>query len=238
MKRNLIIAASAGVAVLALIGAGGYIYFFSSLRTSPAALALSASPSASASSTSSTPGLAGKWGIGTSSLVGYRVQELFAGASSKHLAVARTSDVSGGLTVAGDATGYQVSGITLTANLTSLHSVDQVAGRDVSQRDGVVTRQLAVLQFPNAMFTATSVSVPGTVTSAQVDVTAPGKLTIHGVTRDVTITGKAQVVGDKLEIAGTLTINMTDYGVSPPLAPFVTVDPTATIEFDVFLTRA
>lgn len=238
MKRNLIVAAVAGVAVLALIGVGGYIYFFSSLRTSPATLELSsASPSASAPSTGSA-GLAGKWNIATGSLVGYRVQELFVGASSKHLAVARTSNVSGSLTVAGDASGYQVSGITLTANLTSLHSVDQVAGRDVSQRDGVVTRQLGVQQFPNATFTASSASVPGTVTSAQVDVTAPGKLTIHGVTRDVTITAKAQAVGAKLEIAGTLTINMSDYGVSPPQAPFVTVDPTATIEFDVFLTRA
>jgi len=108
----------------------------------------------------------------------------------------------------------------------------------VSQRDGIVTRQLAVQQFPDATFAATSASVPGTVTSAQVDVTASGRLTIHGITRDVSITAKAQVVGDKLEIAGTLTINMTDYGVSPPQAPFVTVDPTATIEFDLFLTRA
>jgi hypothetical protein len=30
---------------------------------------------------------------------------------------------------------------------------------------------------------------------------------------------------------------MTDYGVSPPFAPFVTVDPTLLIEFDIFLTR-
>jgi hypothetical protein len=29
-----------------------------------------------------------------------------------------------------------------------------------------------------------------------------------------------------------------DYGVTPPRAPFVTVDPTATIEFDVFLTKS
>jgi polyisoprenoid-binding protein YceI len=71
-----------------------------------------------------------------------------------------------------------------------------------------------------------------------VDVSAPGKLTIHGVTKDATATAKAQEVGDKVEIAGTLTINMTDYGVSPPQAPFVTVDPTATIEFDIFLTKA
>jgi polyisoprenoid-binding protein YceI len=108
----------------------------------------------------------------------------------------------------------------------------------VSQRDGVVTRQLAVQQFPSATFTAISTSVSGSLAGAQVDVSAPGKLTIHGVTNDVTATAKAQVVGDKVEIAGTLTINMTDYGVSPPQAPFVTVDPTATIEFDIFLTKA
>jgi polyisoprenoid-binding protein YceI len=237
MKRNLIVAAAAGIAVLALIGAGGYVYFFSNLRTSPSTLGLSSS-NPSATPTGTTTGLAGTWNIGTGSLVGYRVQELFAGESSKHLAVARTSDVSGSLSISGDASGYNVSGITLKADLTSLHSVDQVAGRNVSQRDGVVNRQLAVQQFPTATLTASSASVPGTLASAPVDVTAPGKLTIHGVTRDVTTSAKAQVVGDRLEIAGTLTINMSDYGVSPPQAPFVTVDPTATIEFDIFLTRA
>jgi polyisoprenoid-binding protein YceI len=237
MKRNLIVAATACVAVLALIGAGGYIYFFSGLRTSPATLGLSSStPSTTAGSPSATD-LTGRWNIDSGSLVGYRVQELFAGESSKHLAVARTSDVTGSLTISGDSNGYTVSGIALTANLTSLHSVDQVVGRNVSQRDGVVTRQLAVQQFPNATFTATSTSVPGSLSSAQVDVSAPGKLTIHGVSKDVTAAAKAQVVGDKVEIAGTLTVNMTDYGVSPPQAPFVTVDPTATIEFDIFLTK-
>jgi hypothetical protein len=56
------------------------------------------------------------------------VQELFAGQSSKHEAVARTSQVSGGITATGDATsGYQISAITITANLGALHSVDQVA---------------------------------------------------------------------------------------------------------------
>jgi polyisoprenoid-binding protein YceI len=88
------------------------------------------------------------------------------------------------------------------------------------------------------MFTAASASVPGTVTSMPADVTLLGRLTIHGVTKDVTASAHAQVVGDKIEIAGTLTINMADYSVSPPRAPFVTVDPAATIEFDVFLARS
>lgn len=173
----------------------------------------------------------------TGSLAGYRVQELFAGATSKHLAVARTSNVSGNLTVSGASAGYQVSGITLSADLSSLHSVDQVVGRNVTQRDGIVSRQLSVQQFPNATFTAASTSIPGPIAGSPVDVTAAGKLTIRGVTRDVTATAKAQVLGDRIEIAGTMTINMTDYGVTPPQVPFTAVDSTVTIEFDVFLTK-
>ena len=237
MKRNLTIAAATGLAILVVMGVAAYAYFFSGLRTSPASLALS-SPPASSSPTNATTGLAATWKVTTGSLAGYRVQELFVGETSKHQAVARTANVSGGLTVSGDASGYKVSGITLTADVTSLHSVDQVAGRNVSQRDGVVTRQLGTQQFPNATFTAATATVPASVTSSPVDVTLPGKLTIHGVTKDVTATAHAQVVGDKIEIAGTLMINMADYGVSPPQAPFVTVDPMATVEFDVFLSRS
>ena len=148
MKRNLISAAAAGLAIIVVMGAAAYAYFFSGLRTSPASLGLS-TPSASSSPTAAT-GLAATWKVTTGSLAGYRVQELFVGESSKHLAVARTSSVSGGLTISGDSSGYQVSGIMLTADLTSLHSVDQVAGRNVSQRDGIVMGQLATQQFPNA----------------------------------------------------------------------------------------
>lgn len=236
MKRNLIVAAAAALAIVVVLGLGAYAYFFSGLRTSPAGLALS-TPSAGTPTTGTT-GLAATWKVTTGSVVGYRVQELFAGETSKHLAVARTSNVTGGLTVTGDAGGYQVSGIALTADLTTLHSVDQVAGRDVSQRDGVVSRQLDTQQIPYATFTATTASVAGSVTSTPVDVTLLGKLTIHGVTKDVTAGAHVQVIGDKIEIAGTLTVNMADYAVSPPRAPFVTVDPAATIEFDVFLTKA
>lgn len=235
MKRNLIVAAAAAMAIIIVMGVAAYAYFFSGLRTSPASLGLSTPP---ASSPTASTGLAGTWTVTTDSLAGYRVQELFAGETSKHLAVAQTSTVSGSLTVRGDASGYQVSGVALTVDLTTLHSVDQVAGRNVSQRDGIVARQLDTQQIPLATFTAATASVPGSVTSTPADVTLLGKLTIHGVTKDVTASAHAQVVGDKIEIAGNLTINMGDYGVAPPRAPFVTVDPTATIEFHVFLVRS
>jgi polyisoprenoid-binding protein YceI len=224
-----------------VIGAA-YIYYFSGLRTSPAALGLSATPAASpVSATPSAPtpdGLAGKWTVASGSIAGYRVKELFVGQTSKHEAVARTSTVSGSMTVSGDSSGYQASDVTIAVGLADLQSKDQVAGRDVSQRDGVVARQLNVRQFPTATFTVVSVSVAAGVTSGQVDVTAAGKLTIHGVTKDVTVKAKAQVVADRVEIAGSTSIDMNDYGVSPPQVPFVTVDSATTLELDIFMTKA
>jgi len=237
MKRAWI-AAAAAVVLVAIAGAGGYVYFFSNLRSSPSSLALSASPATSPTASGSISDLTGTWTVTTGSQARYRVKELFAGQTAKHDAVAQTSGVTGSITVSGDASGYQATAISVIADLTSLHSIDSVAGRDVTQRDGIVSRQLDVQQFPDAKFIATSASIPGTVTSSQVDVNVTGSLTIHGVTKPVTATVKAQVSGGKIEIAGSVSINMTDYGVSAPQVPFTTVDSTATIEFDIFLTRA
>src|SRR2546428_1524912 len=163
MKSRFLIAGAAVIAVIALAGGGAYVYFFSGLRSSPNALGLSASPSAQAStspSASTAGSLAGSWTVTTGSLAGYRVKELFVGETSKHEAVARTSTVSGTLTVSGDSSAYQVTGITFTAALSDLHSLDSVAGRNVTQRDSFVSRQMNLQHFPNATFTASSGSVP------------------------------------------------------------------------------
>jgi polyisoprenoid-binding protein YceI len=236
MKRRLLVIGVASVAVIVLAGGGAYVYFFSGLRSSPAPLALS-TPSASASA-APAGGLAGNWTVTTGSVAGYRVKELFVGDTSKHEAVAQTTNVSGSLTVSGDPSAYQVTGITFTAALTGLHSVDSVAGRNVVQRDSYVSRQMNLQQFPNATFTASSGSVPATAGSGPVDVSAAGKLTIHSVTRDVTTTAMAQLNGGKIEIVGSMSIDMTDYGVSPPSVPFTTVDSQVTIEFQLFLTKS
>ena len=236
MRSRVIIAGVACLAALALAGGGAYVYFFSGLRSSPAPLALS-TPSASASA-APAGGLAANWTVTSGSVVGYRVKELFVGETSKHDAVAQTSNVTGSLTVSGDSSGYQVTAITFTAALTGLHSVDSVAGRNVVQRDSYVSRSMNLQQFPDATFTASSGSVPATDGSGPVDVSAAGKLTIHGVTKDVTATARAQLNGGKIEIVGSLSIDMTDYGVSPPSVPFTTVDSQVTIEFQLFLTKS
>src|SRR5712691_5548217 len=129
MRNRFVIAVAACVAVVVLAGGGAYVYFFSGLRSSPSALGLSATPSPAAAGTPTSPttgSLAGAWTVTTGSLAGYRVKELFVGETSKHEAVARTSNVSGTLTVSGDSSAYQVTGITFTAALTDLRSVDSV----------------------------------------------------------------------------------------------------------------
>ena len=227
----------AAVLLMLLAGGGAYVYFFSGLRTSPRQLGLSSSPAARATTDSS--GFAGKWTVTTGSLAGYRVKELFVGETSKHDAVARTSGVSGNLTIAGDAsTGWNVSNVSISADLTQLHSVDQVVGRNVTQRDGFVSRQMDLQQFPNATFTAATVSVPATNSATKTSLQMSGNLTIHGVTKAVTADAQAQQVGSKLEVAGSVTIDMTDYGVTPPQVPFTAVDSQTVIEFDVFLTKS
>jgi polyisoprenoid-binding protein YceI len=128
--------------------------------------------------------------------------------------------------------------VTITADMTQLHSVDSVAGRDVTQRDGVVSRQLDVSSFPTASFAANSVTVPATGTSTKISLQLPGNLSVHGVAKPVTATARAQLNGDKLEVAGSVTADMSDFGVSPPQVPFVTVDSQVVIEFDVFLTKS
>jgi polyisoprenoid-binding protein YceI len=241
MRSRILVGIAAVVVVIAVVAGAGYVYYFSGLRSAPAQLGLSATPTAATSPTTTptaTVSLTGTWIIARGSVAGYRIKELFVGQASKHEAVARTNTIGGGLTVSGGSSGYQVSLLTFIANLESLHSADSVAGRDVTQRDSVVSRQLDVQQFPTAIFAATSASVPSTITSSPVDLTVTGKLTIHGVTKDVTVTAKAQLVGNRAEIAGSTSIVMTDYGVSPPQVPFVTVDSTLLLEFDIFLTRS
>ncbi len=241
VRNRLILIAGAAALLVALAGGGAYVYFFSALRTSPAQLGLS-SPSPAAPSSSASPasaGTAGTWKVTSGSLAGYRVKELFVGQSAKHEAVARTSVVSGGMKISGDATsGFTVTDVSITVDLTQLHSVDSVAGRDVTQRDGVVSRQLDVSSFPTATFTATSVTVPATGTSDKISLQLPGNITVHGVTRAVTATAQAQLNGDKLEVAGSVAADMSDFGVSPPQVPFVTVDSSVVIEFDIFLTKS
>jgi polyisoprenoid-binding protein YceI len=225
-----------GIALAALLvlgAAGAYVYFFSGLRSSPANLALSA-PTPSATATS----VAGTWQVTSGSLAGYRVKEQFVGQPSTHEAVARTSDVTGQVTITKTGSSYQLTSGTVTVRLATLASVDQVAGYNVSNRDRIVQRSLDVSQYPTATFEADPAALPSGVTGGQ-DQSGmiTGKLTIHGVTKAVTASIQGRANGNTAQLAGSVPIVMTDYGVTPPSVPFTAVQPDAVLEFQLNLTK-
>jgi polyisoprenoid-binding protein YceI len=234
----------AGGATLVLLGAGGaYAYFFSGLRSTPSALTLpspSPSPSTAASaSPSATTAGSGTWTIAAGSLAGYRVHEQFAGQSATHEAVARTSAVTGSVSISQSAGSYTMTSAKITVQLSSLASVDSVAGFNVTNRDRIVQQALDTGSFPTAVFEADSVALPVAVATGQtVTVSVPGQLTIHGVTKPVTAKLQLRVSGGTAQIAGTIATTMEDFGVSRPTAPFVTVQPGVTIEVALKLNRS
>jgi polyisoprenoid-binding protein YceI len=238
MRRKLWIPVI-GLATLAVLAAGGaYVYFFSGLRSAPPVLALS-SPTPTASSSASAPAGTGNWTVASGSLAGYRVTEQFVGQSSTHEAVARTSAVSGVVAIAQSGTSYQLTSARITVQLSSLASVDSVAGYNVTNRDRIVQQSLSVGSFPTAVFEAGGgVTLPAAAAASgqAVTVSVPGKLTVHGVTRDVTATLQLRVSGTSAQVAGTIATNMTDFGVRPPSIGFTTVQPAVTIEVSLNLT--
>src|SRR6266566_2864529 len=210
--------------------------------TTPPTLALaSASPTASssASPTATSAAGTGTWTVASGSLAGYRVKEQFVGQSSSHEAVARTSAVSGEATITQSGSTYELSAATITVQLSSVASVDSVAGYNVTNRDRIVQQSLNVRSFPTAVFEAQSVALPAGAAAGQtVTVSVPGKLTIHGVTKDVTAKLQLRVSGTSAQIAGTIATNMTDFGVNPPSIGFTTVQPAITVEVSLQLTRS
>ena len=224
--------AAAAIVVLAVAaGLGGYLYFFSGLRESPGTLTLSPSPQ---DSTTPLANLSGRWQVaaGSSPRVGYRVREQFVNESSASEAVARTGDLSGGLTVRDSGADLRAGDVLFTVQLSRLRSVDTVAGRDVSQRDALVQRALDVARYPVATFQAGSLTLPRALRrqGAVVDFDVPGTLSIHGVSRHARLHLQGKLAGGRFQVAGSTQIAMDDFGVMPPAAPFVAVDPAVTLE--------
>ncbi|HTN80082.1 MAG TPA: YceI family protein [Acidimicrobiales bacterium] len=240
--------AIAAVAVV-VIGAGAAIYFLVFPNDSPAPLTLSTgttsagSATTGASSDSSSPAtvaapaitadvLAGAWKVTDGSIAGYRVREKLAQLPAKSDAVGRTSDVTGTVTI--DGPPFMVSAADLTVDVTTLAS-------DSDRRDGQIKRRgLETDTYPTATFKLTQpVAIPAEALSGSpVTVQATGDMTIHGVTKSVTIPLQTQINGAKIEIVGSLTFPMSDFEIDPPtIAGIVDVESNATLEFQVFLAK-
>ena len=164
----------------------------------------------------------------TGTFVGFRVDEELANVGAT-TAVGRTPEVDGSVTIDGST----LAEASFTADLTQIVS-------DRPRRDDNIQEALETGEFPEATFTLTEpVELGGDPTAGEtVSVTAPGELTIHGVTQQVEIPLEAALVDDLVVVTGSLDIVLADYDVEAPTAPIVLgVSDTATVELQLYLAQ-
>ncbi|MEO8437670.1 MAG: YceI family protein [Chloroflexota bacterium] len=124
----------------------------------------------------------------------------------------------------------------LSVDMTSLAS-------DKSQRDNRLRSEgLETDGFPTATFKLTApVEIPAAaLTWTATDVSLTGDLTIHGVTKSVTIPAKAQLVDGTVQVAGSITFPLSDYSiVAPNVGGFiVSIADNGTLEFLVNFSKS
>ena len=245
-RRSPLVIGLIGLVVLGgIAAAGGLAYLFLRPAAPPAVGLATASPGATGPGTTSpaasggaTGSPDGAWTIDTSigsfadftsSFVGYRVNETFTDQKANE-AVGRTPSVSGSLVLAGSS----IASVEVTADLTQLESDD-------SRRDGQLSRQgIETSQFPTATFTLTSPIDLGSVPAdgATIEATATGNLTLHGVTKSVTVPINARLSGDVVTVTGSINILFADYAIERPQSFIVlSIEDHGVMEFQLLFRR-
>ena len=164
-------------------------------------------------------------------VVGYRVTEKLAFNVVESDATGRTSDVTGTLTISGNT----AEDVDVTANMQTLKS-------DQDRRDNAIKdRGLQTNQFPEAKFVLTEPIDFGAVPKAgeTVTATATGDLTLHGVTKRVSIPLEAVWNGgDEIQVKGNLPIKFADYDIeAPSIGGFVEVQDNGEMELLLFFRK-
>jgi polyisoprenoid-binding protein YceI len=208
--RNLVIGVVAAVLLVTVVGPFVYINFIQDDPEPELTLddVSTTTTGAGGSSTTAAPaeGIEGTWVVADGSVVGYRIKEVLFGQDSE--AVGRSKGVTGEVTIEGTT----VSAATFEVDMTTFESGE-------SRRDGQFEgRIMEVDQFPTATFELTSPIELGAVPAdgEETTATATGDLTLHGVTREVTIDLVARSDGSTFAVDGSIPVTFSDYEIDDP----------------------
>ena len=234
------------IAVVALLVVGGGAFWYLTRDDAPEELRLQDDPvgtttDGSGDGTTTTAGgsgsadLDGTWTVVAGSgqeatVAGYRVEEVFAAGARRSTAAGRTADVTGSVTVAGD----KVTEAKFEVDTTTLKS-------DESRRDNRIKGDgLQTDQFPTATFELTEpLALPELPEGKVVETKATGDLTLHGVTKSVTIDLQVKAHSGGFVVSGEAPVVMADYDINPPsVGGFVEVDDHGSFEFIVNLQKS
>ena len=162
--------------------------------------------------------------------VGYRVNEELVNIGT-NTAVGRTSAVTGSLAFDGAA----ITSVEIEADVTRMQSDD-------SRRDGALeSRGLETASFPTASFSLTQpIALDGIPAEGEaIAVDAVGELTVHGVTREVTMPLEGQRAGGFVVVVGSIEISFADYEMEAPRAFIVlAIDDYGLMEFQIVFERS
>ncbi len=237
-NRNLILVIAV-VVVAGIAGAGYGLWYVLVGPSGPPAVEGVPPVLPSGAAIAAPASLDGTWNVnttlgnvddGTASFAGYRVQEQLVGVGG-HQAVGRTPKLSGSMTL----NGAVVSNVQITADLSALKS-------DQDTRDSQLHRQaLETDKFPTATFKTTAPIDLGRLPAdgTAVSVSATGDLTLHGVTKSVTISLQALRQGGIIAVTGSLPIVFADYSIQKPSSfAVLSVDDHGIMEMHLLFTHA
>jgi polyisoprenoid-binding protein YceI len=227
-----------GVVALVLAVGGGFLLFVNRTSDSPPPAALDPAPTTAAGQAAATQGDGaaspdGTWQVSDdgSSYVGYRVREQLTFLNSPNEAVGRSKAVTGTMQVAGDT----VEEVRIEADLTQLTS-------DETRRDNAIRqRGLESERFPTATLElAEPIQLASTPAEGQeVRGQGTGRLTVHGVTREVDLDLQGRWSGETIQVVGQLPVKMTDYQIEPPrFGPVVSIEDSLNVDFNLVFERA
>lgn len=193
-RLRWLLAGTAAVIVIILAALAAFI----KLQTAPAPLALPGTMAPPAGP------LAGHWSPAPGSVAGFRVQETALGLHND--VVGRTHAVSGSVVL----TGARLAAATVRVGLREL----TVGGK----RQPQFATSLGTARHPAATFTLTRAAVlPAAFAAGRAVTVHPvGRLTLHGITREVTLTLSARRDGPRLQVAGRVVIPFQAWAIRGP----------------------
>jgi polyisoprenoid-binding protein YceI len=113
---------------------------------------------------------------------------------------------------------------------------------DKTQRDGALKMQaLESAKYPTATFALTSaIRIAELPDDGEVVTqTVSGKLTLHGITRDITMQLQGVLDGNQLIVVGTTDIAFADYNIAQPTSMAVlSIEDHGTLELQLVFAKA
>ena len=236
----------AAVVVLTLVVGG--VVWFTFLRDDPEpelSLDSGSDADATAGADSADPGEApesfdGTWTVqtGGDTTAGFRIDESFAGGLADHTAVGRSPEVSGSIQVEGTT----VTEGSFTVDLTAIEFTDDPGIPVANRVRAMENRGLETSRFPEATFTLTGPVELNALPEGESTVAAEavGELTLHGVTREVTIPVEIGIDGATVRIvtADPVPIVLADFDIEKPTGgPIADIADEGSFEFLIELTQ-